>query len=103
LDVDATIEHILPENPAEDWYRIFDVDNIETAVYRLGNLTLLEEKLNKRDAANKPFEQKKGIYGGSQFCITADLAKLELWNMEAIRKRQKKFADLAATVWKANY
>jgi len=59
LDSDASIEHILPENPNEEWENFFKGDAIQSYITRLGNLSLLEEKLNTKDAADKIFEKKK--------------------------------------------
>ncbi|HET9114246.1 MAG TPA: HNH endonuclease family protein, partial [Burkholderiales bacterium] len=47
----GTIEHILPENAAAEWDTLFLPDRQKDFVYRLGNLTLLEGKLN-RDIGN---------------------------------------------------
>ena len=57
LDSDASIEHILPENPNEEWENFFKGDTIQSYIARLGNLSLLEEKLNTKDAADKIFEE----------------------------------------------
>ncbi len=46
-----TIEHILPEN-ADDTWENFTFEEINRSVYRMGNLTLLERKLN-REAGQK--------------------------------------------------
>ncbi|MBL0052408.1 MAG: HNH endonuclease [Bacteroidetes bacterium] len=52
-----TIEHILPESADEKWGG-FTNEEINRNVYRLGNMTLLERKLN-RDADISNFEVKR--------------------------------------------
>lgn len=54
-----TIEHILPQSPDAGWDAFSDRD-IDSFIYRLGNMTMLESSRNK-DAANKPFAQKRAI------------------------------------------
>lgn len=103
LDVDATIEHILPEHAGEKWFKEFEQEDFESAVFRLGNLTLLEEKKNLKDAADALFEKKKIVYATSQYGITRDITSFETWKINDIRNRQKQLAEIAATVWKANY
>lgn len=103
MDVDATIEHILPENASGKWLEEFDSENIEPAVYRLGNLSLLENKLNNREASDKSFDSKKEIYKKSQYGITQNISSYETWTFDDIRARQTKLADIATAVWKADY
>jgi len=43
----ATIEHILPENPGEEWIGSYPEKRWEEDVYRIGNLTLLESYANR--------------------------------------------------------
>ncbi len=58
----ATVEHVLPENPAGGWADVLPPDRWEAATDRLGNLTLLERGLNRdvwsstsvRPAATRP-------------------------------------------------
>ena len=54
----VSIEHILPENPSHEWSEEFSPDLHERMVFRLGNLTLLEQQLN-REAGGKCFVQKE--------------------------------------------
>lgn len=103
LDVDATIEHILPENCNDEWLKCFDKDNIENLIYRFGNLTLLEEKKNRHEATDKSFREKNFIYQESQYGITSNLSNIEEWNSDEIKSRQKKLAKIATSIWKANY
>ena len=103
LDSDTSIEHILPENPNEEWENFFKGDAIESYITRLGNLSLLEDKLNSKDAANKIFEEKKPSYNSSKFNITQELCTYPHWDSSTIKERQLKMAKTAAAVWKAEY
>ena len=100
---DVTIEHILPENPSQEWLEIFDREKHEASLYRLGNLTLLEEAKNRNDAANKSFPEKRDIYQTSQYGITSELSHYSEWTERQIREHQRRFAETAVTVWKADY
>lgn len=102
FDVDATIEHILPENPNEIWFNDIAREDHESMVYRLGNLSLLEEKKNK-ECANKSFVDKKNLYETSQYAITRSICTKDTWSDEEIRNRQKQLANIAVAVWKAEY
>ena len=100
----ATIEHVLPENPAEGWDSVIAVDRQPQYVYRLGNLTLLERKLN-RDAGNKLFDDKKHLYAQSEYRLTRTIEEHapHEWNVAAITARQRQMADRAADVWRADF
>lgn len=97
---DVHVEHILPENPSEEWEPYMPKDKQERAalIKKLGNQTLLAGPLNKK-ASNQGFQQKKKQYQQSQIAITNVLAELAVWDADAIRKRQEYFADLAPEIW----
>lgn len=100
----GTIEHVLPENPAEGWDAIIPVQRQPQFTYRLGNLTLLERRLN-RDAGNKLFDQKKPLYAQSDYRLTKTLEEHAPpeWNIAAINARQRQMASRAANVWRADF
>ncbi len=97
-DSSFTIEHILPENYTKDWKDIFE-NNIEDAIYRLGNYTLLEDKKNK-NCGTKSFDEKNIIYKTSKCALSNEFCNYDTWDSSAINIRQKKLADVAKTVWK---
>lgn len=101
-DATATIEHILPENPPEHWDNFFKVDEQENYIYRLGNMTLLEEKKNNT-CGTKPFNEKLPIYKTSIYKITSEHTNYTDWTSDTLRKRQTKMAGWATAVWKINY
>lgn len=100
-DSNATIEHILPENPSEIWDESFSLEDMDKYVYRLGNYILLESTLNKK-IGNKSFEEKKSEYKKSNFKITSELV-FENWTKEEIKKLQQKYAKIASSIWRINY
>ena len=51
----ATIEHILPENPAETGWEAFSAEAQDRSSERVGNYTLLERSLNSTKAGNASF------------------------------------------------
>jgi uncharacterized protein with ParB-like and HNH nuclease domain len=94
-----TIEHILSENRSDSWGE-FGEASAEEAVYRLGNLTILEQKLN-RIAGNHAFNTKKTAYAKSSLEITRSIAeKNKTWTMERLAARQRWMAEQATAIWR---
>ncbi|OHD57693.1 MAG: hypothetical protein A2Y33_04240 [Spirochaetes bacterium GWF1_51_8] len=95
----ATIEHILPENYNAEWEKHFKEP--ESFLYRLGNYSLLEEKLNNRDASNKEFEEKRKVYEKSNYMLTSKLTQdFRLWNPDMLKKHQEEMARIASSIWR---
>lgn len=87
------LEHIYPQNPTTPW------KNHSDYVGRLGNLTLLGQKLNA-GASNKPFNQKKTeYYSQSSLKLNTHFKNLETWGPEEIDARQEALAKLAQEIW----
>ena len=61
------IEHVLPENPHDDWGR-FDEQQREVSTHRLGNMTLLESASN-RELGNKDFADKRRGFLDSELAV----------------------------------
>lgn len=94
-----TIEHILPENPSGSWDE-FQVARHDDFVYRLGNLTLLEEGLN-REAANQDFAAKRAIYRRSNLKLNEFIAtENSEWTPERLAHRQRWMAQQAIAIWR---
>lgn len=100
----ATIEHILPENPDDDWDPDFPRAAWEAAAYRLGNLTLLEATLN-RALGNAPYETKRYSYAGSRYQMTRDVPLMapEHWTVSLLNKRQTDMANHAVSIWRSDF
>ena len=100
MDLDAadfTIEHILPENPGEEW-GAFRFEDRARDVVRIGNLTPLESGLN-RSLGAAGFERKREVYAGSRYALTRGVSGGE-WTPEALRVRQAGMARLAVGIWR---
>ena len=96
------IEHILPENPSEDWLSIEEAKH-DRLIYRLGNMTPLETARN-RDLGNDRYETKRAVYAHSDFQITRAIAEhYHTWNEAKIESRQTQLAKIAAGIWRIDF
>ena len=95
----ATVEHILPENPAEIGWEQFTLESHARSYERIGNYSLLERNLNGQQAGNAPFAQKLKVYRQSQYRTSNELVQFTDWTEESIGQRQKQLARVAKTVW----
>ena len=94
-----TIEHVLPQSPESGWDAFNDRD-LETFVYRLGNMTMLEAGRNK-DIGNKPYVDKRPVLQQSRLHLTKTLAEENTnWLPERLDARQKQLARIATAVWR---
>lgn len=100
----ATIEHVLPENPGEGWDEAVSPDRHAQLVYRLGNLTLLDKRLN-RDAGNRAFAEKRVLYAQSAYRMPRQLDEHAApeWNATTIEARQRRMAEIARSIWRADF
>ncbi len=94
-----TVEHILPESADESWGD-FKQEEIRRSVYRIGNLTLLERKLNREvDVLHYP--EKSIRYTESNSFITKALAENYIsWSEDKISARQRELAKDAKAIWR---
>ncbi len=96
-----SIEHVLPQSPQAGWEAFSDLD-LESFVYRLGNMVMLEKSFNQ-DLGNNPYSEKREIYKQSAFLLTQKLADdNEEWNPERLAARQRQMAGLATAVWRVD-
>ena len=96
-----TIEHILPQNPGEEWGE--DNYDFDALIYRLGNMCLLEKSYN-RDLENKTYQQKAGVYRQSAFVTTKSIPDdYSEWNSDAINRRQQQMGNCAKSIWKIDF
>lgn len=68
------------------------------AVNRLGNLALLEKRLNV-SAGSKPFSEKRPFYKESAFELTKQIAAKRTWGLTNINRRAAELAELACLAW----
>ena len=94
-----TIEHIYPQNPNDEW----DSDDMESFIYRLGNLCLLEKRLNK-GIENQSYKTKIEAYKKSSFMTTKSISEnYNEWSQNSIYQRQKQMSICAKSIWKIDF
>lgn len=97
-----TLEHILPDCPdgeCEIYLKEKKIDKDEF-VSRIGNMTLLIEKMNST-AKSKSFTKKRDCYfQKSSLKINEPLKGLTEWSDKEIEQRQAWLGDIAAKIWK---
>jgi hypothetical protein len=94
-----TVEHILPESADDDWGD-FTFEQINRSVYRIGNLTLLEKKLN-READRLTYAQKVNFFQRSNSELTKQLpTTFNTWTEDKLAARQRELAKHAKAIWK---
>jgi hypothetical protein len=86
------IEHIYPQRPEK---RLPDHQDL---VSRLGNLTLLDSRLNQT-IQNGPFVSKIPSYKNSDILLTKDLLNYDRWDRTTIDQRQESLAQKAVAIW----
>jgi hypothetical protein len=63
-----TIEHVLPQNPQIGWEAFGDRD-LETFIYRMANMVMLEAGKNK-EIANRSYHDKQAVGGSPRITMT---------------------------------
>jgi len=101
-----TIEHVLPQNPANNskWLTLFpDADERDELTHCLGNLVLLSRRKNS-EAQNYEFERKKSKYFAQNevcsFTLTTEVLNRDQWTLEVIRERQDWLLARCSDIWK---
>lgn len=100
------IEHIAPRKAFDAdkysaWIEYLNCgkETFEEYCNQIGNLTLLNERMNAR-AQNEPFAQKKREYESSEFEMTKEVAEeYEYWSTNNIETRTKLLAGKAPNIW----
>lgn len=90
----VTVEHVMSKAAGKDKNK----EEVAVALDRIGNLALLEKRIN-RELGSKPFSTKVEAYRKSDFRLTASLAEIESWDLDAIQSRTRSLADLACKAW----
>ena len=100
----GSIEHILPQNPAGGWGDAFTATEVQAAVERIGNSTLLESAIN-RDIGSAPYNDKRPAYEQSAYALTRQVAEMapEEWTYAFVEKRQELLARRAVQVWRSDF
>ena len=99
------IEHIMPKKLNDDWKRMLG-DNWELVHKKfldiLGNLTLTGYN---PEYSNKPFQDKRDMKKGfkeSGLRLNRELAKLNKWDEEEMKRRANKLSKVAGDIWGLN-
>jgi len=100
----GTIEHILPENPTADWEASIPRNRWDEAVYRIGNLTLLDASTN-RALGTTVYAERVEAYLKSQYFITKLVPELapEEWTLPLLEARQANMAVRAKQIWRSDF
>ncbi|MFN5931395.1 MAG: HNH endonuclease family protein, partial [Sphingobacteriales bacterium] len=100
---DIHLEHVMPQKPSGSWLKLKkqDEDLYDEYLNRIGNLTLLQDKLNQ-SASNKDFKtKKKEYYSKSRLFVTKEHFKnYNLWGYDEIQLRQLEILSLVNKIWK---
>ena len=99
------IEHIIPRKAftAKKYNRWPDYLNCGRGEFneykdKLGNLTILERRLNL-EASDNPFEQKQEKYTGSEYEMAQEIARYEQWSLEDVDERTERLVEEMANIW----
>jgi len=101
---DIWLEHIMPQTvkAGSSWEELKELDTelYDFTVDRIGNLTLLQKKLNIQ-ASNKSFDKKKtDYYEKSAVKITKEILDYAAWDFDTIETRQEKLFEYVKEIWK---
>jgi uncharacterized protein with ParB-like and HNH nuclease domain len=100
---DIHLEHVMPQKPSGMWlkYKKENPDKYDEYLSRVGNLTLLQDKLNQ-SASNKDFKTKnREYYVKSRLTLTKDsFKKYKSWGYDQIEGRQKELLSMVNKIWK---
>lgn len=103
IQKDIWLEHIMPKNPAKasTWGKLKkqDEQGYKILVNRIGNLTLLQGKLNQK-ASNKEFKIKRNeYYKDSRLKMTQEIKDFPNWNADTIKERQTFLYEQIMDIW----
>lgn len=100
-DESISIEHILPEKPAQNWDQFSDSE-YQASLYRIGNMTFLKTSENG-DLGNAPWSTKLTRFKDSKYQLSQKIADEFLeWNFDSVQKRQKWMAKQATAIWRVD-
>lgn len=100
---ELNLEHILPQKPSESWLVEFSKTDYSQYIDRLGNMTLLDSKVNRKVGNNSFQEKCTAAFIHSKLEITKEILNSSIWGVKQIEERQKKMAKAACQIWHLNY
>jgi hypothetical protein len=100
IEATLQLEHVLPQkyDTVEAWTRKWDTDSAGEWMHRLGNLALLNQKVNAK-ISNGPFETKKDHLAHSPYPLTRQMAKHTFWDLKAVKSHHETVISLAILIW----
>ena len=105
LTTDLTIEHVLPQEWATNWPLPEGADPFQArldrdaAKHRLGNLTLVTDKLNPKMSNAGWIDKREALRQYSVMRISTDIRNAETWDEAAIAERGERLASAAGDLW----
>lgn len=100
-----SVEHVLPQNPAEGshWRRDFTDEGRLLWTHRLGNLVLLNSVKNSQ-ASNREFSYKKKRYftgksGVTNYALTTQVLQFEDWTPAVLEEIHNSRLVMLAEIW----
>jgi hypothetical protein len=93
----VTLEHILPRKPEGNWPQ-FTSDEADSYWKRIGNMVLMHHKTNS-DMKSASWALKRENFREHEYELTAQVAAVPEWNVDAICRRQADLAKLALKAW----
>ncbi len=81
-----SIEHIVPKKWEDNYYDQWDKEKVEETQNHIGNLVLLEKKLNFK-GGNKFFKKKREIYQKSEMLDAHSVSQNSQWTYATYEKR----------------
>jgi hypothetical protein len=95
------LEHVLPQKYKKhsEWTQLWNDDDAEEWLHRLGNLALLNKRTNTK-ISNGPFlPLKRNDLGRSPYPLTRKVAEYADWNVASVEKNHKDLLGIAHKVW----
>ncbi|OWU66100.1 MAG: hypothetical protein CBB60_001285 [Armatimonadetes bacterium Cent15-Ar3] len=96
---EVNVEHVLPKKPTTDSRWLTDFPDTEAYVHRLGNMVLLQAKVNRR-IANLDFAHKRQRLIACDYQTTKSVGQCLNWTPAELEKRQLEMAKSAIKIWK---
>lgn len=104
LDGKATLEHIMPQSPSEEWQSDLGSTWIEDYyfLHTIGNLTLVTQEWNS-SMSNAPYPKKKELLGQHALKLNSSYFDNgpKQWNRTTILERSQYLADVITKIWPA--
>ena len=101
-----TIEHVMPQAWGEHWRHPegdpeeeSPVDRRNRLIHTLGNLTLVNKKLNPSMSNAGWADKREALDDHSTLLLNKEITNLSEWNEEAIAARSDRLATLAIKIW----